>query len=266
MEDIRFGKVKAALFLFFIVVLIVGGYFLMEVFVRSENKNDFSEKNVASKSEQLKEDYRINDNEELIYFTNTEIKNEARNIIYQDVIFNFDSIYAKNLETTLNLETAELKESYKLISDQELTDEEKELIIYSESDVYSAKYNEYTRYFFKDYASLVKNTYTYDCFNGVKLEKQESYVFNVSSGSLLSKNKLLELYKISKDDIKESIKSKLDKEQSTIDGEDTIDIIETLNSIDNDDYNLYINKSGYLVISYIAKSVQEDYNDVIILN
>ena len=44
-------------------------------------------------------------------------------------------------------------------------------------------------------------------------------------------------------------------------------IEETINRINNEtNYALFINKSGFLVISYLVKTTQVDYNDVIIFN
>ena len=118
--------------------------------------------------------------------------------------------------------------------------------------------------------------------------------------------KLLSLFNITLDEIKNTINTRLEKKQTlitkpvieediTTGEEDTsnqeekknqdteeeklpqeetpkeeqieaIDILGTLKNLDNpDNYGLYIDKSGYLTISYLVKTHEIDYNDIIIL-
>ena len=78
MDDIRSGKVKAALFLFFIVILVVGGYIGMVVLTKDTKSVENKDKEVAKTSE--KEDIRIDKNKDYIYFDNEVIKNETREL------------------------------------------------------------------------------------------------------------------------------------------------------------------------------------------
>jgi len=269
MDDIRSGKVKAALFLFFIVILVVGGYIGM-VLLTKDSANNSHKQEVANKQEvasKENKDIRLDKSKDYIYFENEVIKNETRDISYQDIVFNFDSNDAKTIATFLNSERKELESTYKMISDVELTAEEKENILYKESDVYAATYNKYTRYFYENYASLVINSYDYHCMTGNKTIKTNAYVFDTSTGNLLSKNNLMAMFDTNLDEIKEKVQEKLEKEQTIIEEIPQIDITATLSSLDNEsEYALYINKSGYLVISYFIKNVQDLKQDVIILN
>ena len=58
------------------------------------------------------------------------------------------------------------------------------------------------------------------------------------------------------------------QEKLTINNQNNeIDITATLNNLDSEDnYGLFINKSGHLTLSYLVKSSQVDYNDSIVLN
>lgn len=267
MDDIRSGKVKAAVFLLFIVILIVGGYISMIMLAKDTAKQDNKDTEIADKSNETHEDIRIDKNKDYIYYENEVLKNETRDITYQDVVFNFNSKDAKTIETFLNNERETNEKTYKTISEVELTDEEKEKILYKESDVYEAIYNKYTRYFYKNYATIVNNTFEYNCIDGNKNIDVSAYVFDINTGNLLSKSRLMEDFNITLDKIKEIIQEKLEKEQTIIEDIPQIDITATLNSLDNDsDYALYVNKSGYLVINYFIKGVQDLKIDVIILN
>lgn len=265
MDDIRSGKVKAALFLFFIVILVVGGYIGMVVLTKDTKSVENKDKEVAKTSE--KEDIRIDKNKDYIYFDNEVIKNETREIIYQDVVFNFESNDAKTIATFLNSERETNEKTYKMIREVELTDEEKENILFKDSDVYEAVYNKYTRYFYKNYATIVNNVLEYNCTKGNKNIGVRAYVFDLESGNLLSKSRLMEDFDITLDKIKEKVQEKLEKEQTILEEIPQIDITSTLSSLDDDSsYALYVNKSGYLVINYMVKGMQEDKLDVIILN
>lgn len=266
MDDIRSGKVKAAIFLFFVVVLLVGGYIGMILLTKEPIKENKKDTEVASKNDN-KEDIRLDNTKDYIYFDNETVKNETRDILYQDVVFNFNSNDAKTIASFLNNERETNEKSYKTINEVELSDEEKENILFKDTDVYEATYNKYTRYFYKDYATIVNNTLEYNCTSGSRNIRVNAYVFDTTNGNLLSKNKLMEEFNISLDRIKEIIQEKLDKEQSIVEEIPQIDITSTISSLDDDSaYALYVNKSGYLVISYFIKAVQEDKLDVIILN
>lgn len=266
MDDIRSGKIKAAIFLFFIVVLLVGGYIGMILLTEESSKESKKNTEVASKVSN-KKDIRLDSTKDYIYFENEILKNESRDIIYRDVVFNFDSNDAKTIASFLNSERESNEKTYKAINEVNLSDEEKETILFKDTDVYAAVYNKYTRYFYKNYATIVNNVLEYNCTIGSKNTGVSAYVFDTNTGSLLSKSKLMEEFDISLDKIKEIIQEKLDKEQSIVEEIPQIDITSTINSLDDDStYALYVNKSGYLVISYFIKTIQEDKLDVIILS
>lgn len=264
MNDIRNGKVYAALFVFFLVVLIVGGYFLTVKLINDEEKSVMSD-SIEKTSET--ENYKINKEEDYIYFENVDSKSIEHEIVYQDVVVNFKSEEAQNIAETLNSEMNTLKETFKKISEQSLSAEEEEKVLYKEDDIYSATFRKYTRYFYQNYASILVEEFDFDCFNGSAYKNSQSYVFDVSSGKKLAKSELLSMYNKNLDSVKSAVKEKLEKVQTIVNEQELIDITSTLNNLDNEDsYALYINKSGFLSISYLVKTTQVDYNDVIILN
>lgn len=267
MDDIRSGKVKAAIFLFFIVILIVGGYITMIMLTKDNEKNDNKTTEMASKNKEEAEDIRIDNTKDYIYFDNVVIKNEIRDITYQDVVFNFDSRDTKTITTFLNSEREANEKTYKTIGEVELTPEEQENILFKDTDVYEATYNKYTRYFYKNYATIVNSVFEYNCNDGIKNTNISAYVFDTRTGELLSKSKLMEEFNITLDKIKEMVQEKLEKEQMVVEDILQIDIANTISSLDDDSsYALYVNKSGYLVINYFIKGIQENKLDVIILN
>lgn len=266
MDDIRSGKVKAAIFLFFIVVLVVGGYIGMIMLTKEPENTKKLETEVASKSDN-KTDIRIDKSKDYIYFENEVLKNETRDIAYKDVVFNFDSNDAKTIATFLNNERETNEKTYKTISEVELTEEEQEKILYKDSDVYEAVYNKYSRYFYENYATIVNDVLEYNCNSGNKEIRVSAYTFDTNTGELLSKSKLMNDFDISLDKIKEKVQEKLEKEQVVVEDVPQIDIVSTLSSLDDDSsYALYVNKSGYLVINYFIKYMQDIKQDVIILN
>lgn len=264
MDDIRNGKVKAAFFLFFIVLLIVGGYIGTVLFTKEDNKNRDTSK-VVSENDNSK-DLRILKTKDYIYFENSVTKSAERDIIYQDVVFNFDNNEARNIEKLLNDERIANEETYKAIKDMDLSSEEASTILVKDTDVYAATYNKYNTYFNKEYVSLVNNTMEYNCHNGLKNKNISSYVFSLEKEKFLTKEELMEEFSITKELIKEKITTKLSTDEKLLEKLVGIEVDLTLESIENNEYGLYVNKNGYLVISYLVKTSENNYNDIIILS
>lgn len=263
MDDVRSGHIYALLFIMFIGLLSIGGFFLTKMLT----KNDQTENPKKEENKSIVTNLKVNKDEEYLYFTNNETLSIEHDITYQDIKININSDDAKKIETKLNNEMAELKGSVKKISEEELTEEDLAKIIYKDDDIYSAKYRKYTRYIYKDYASIYIEDYEFDCLNGPNKVNTSAYVFNTENGKLLSNSEILDIYNISIEKLKSIVKEKLDKEQIVIDEVEQIDITSTLNNLENpNNYSLYINKGGFLYLSYLVKNVKNDYNDVIILN
>lgn len=259
MNDIRNGKVYAALFLFGLVLLGVGGYFVT-FYLTKDSSTQVSIDNQKEVAEENKTQL-IDSSLDAIYFQNIDIKSEKQGIIYQDVVININSEDAKTLEEELNDKMDTLKSSFLTISSQDLEGEDKK-IIFKDDDIYEANYFKYITYFYKNYASLLVLDYTFNCFEGSNYLGSQAYVFDVTDGKILNENEILNLYSKTKEDIKNMIKEELNKD---ILEDETILIEETLNNLDGN-YALYINKSGFLTISYLVKTQDSSYNDVIVFN
>ena len=131
----------------------------------------------------------------LKYFTNDDIINEEYSISYPTININIDSDIARETEKLLNEEINTNKSSYKEIkvetqednTDKETKDEEKdEDNTDTESDTSEVNYAKYTRYFSQDYVSLRVDNYSLDASNGEKFLNSKSYIFDTSTGNLLT--------------------------------------------------------------------------------
>lgn len=258
MNDTRKGKFYALMFLFFLIFLIVGGYFLTKSLTKKEEATGNEE---TPKFEKVDPDkLKIDKEEDFIYFVNKEVYSEELDIVYQDIMMNINSVEAREIANVLNRENATLEESIKLISDQKLSESENEKIVYRIKDIYEAKYREYTRYFSDKYASLVINDYEFDCFTGSKYLRSKAYVIDTVTGKVLTNEEILKKSNLTMEEIKLKVQEKL------VDEED-IDITSTLTGLDDtENFALYINKSGQIAISYIVKTTNSGYNDTIVLN
>lgn len=262
--EIRKGKIYALIFIIFIVCLAIGGFFLTNVLVK-DNRNNLAlqeeTKPVATPS------LKINENEDYIYYSNIDTVSTKHEITYANIFINIDSNYAKNIMRKLNNETNTLKNTLKYISNETLSEEELAKIIYKEDNIFMASYRKYSRYFYKNYASILVEDYDFSCYEGSNFKNSKSYTFNTKTGSLITYEELLASYNLNIIKIKEQIQNKLNKNQTFIDEVAQIDITSTLNNMDDsNNYALFIDKSGFLNISYLVKSVAGDYNDVIIFN
>lgn len=262
MNENRKGKIYGIIFLILILFLIIGGYFL----TKSLTSHDASKEPMESQNEKkgATEELKLDQEKDFIYFENIDILSEKQKIIYQDVKMNFDIPELLELETELNKKTIALKETVKKISEANLSIEEQEKIVFQDDDIYEANYLKYTRYFSEKYASLIVDEYLFNCINGGSYQNSTAYVIDLETGHLLTSDELMSRFDFTFANIKNRVKEDLEK---MLEEDETILIDETLSNLDNrENYALYINKSGYFVISYIVKSSKVDYNDVIILN
>ncbi len=276
MNDTRNGIVYGMLFIFFIVCLIVGGFFAMEYFINdNKGKVETPEKIEKKEHEVVAKDLKIDNSKDYIYFTNDDIINEEYSISYPTININIDSDIARETEKLLNEEINTNKSSYKEIkvetqednTDKETKDEEKgEDNTDTESDTSEVNYAKYTRYFSQDYVSLRVDNYSLDASNGEKFLNSKSYIFDTSTGNLLTNEEVFSIYDTNLENLKEKIKTHLENDTIIKESEDEkIDINSTLDNLENS-YAIFIDNDGNLNISYLVKSNKKDYNDVIIID
>ncbi len=303
MNDIRNGKIYASLFILFLVILGVGGFILTTTLTSKKPKTS----ELAQDTKQESTNMKIDSTQDYIYFSNATTKNSDFGIIYQDINLNINSSAAKTLENELNTKMAEAIISYKTLTEANLSDEELNDIVYKESDIYEAKYYKYSRYITSSYASVLSDEYFFDAHIGETYVGSKAYVFDLTTGNLLTKDAIFSIYNTSLDKIKNAVMTRLNAKQSTVLVEETpdtetnepspdedtskdseskpndtskeetksdttweevevININATLQEFDNDNYAVYIDKSGYLTISYLVKTRNSSYNDTIIIN
>lgn len=252
MEENLKNKLGFWVFTLIVLFLAVGGYFFTDyVLININNKDETQEK------EELK-DYKVDKTKEYIYYKNEEVISEGTEgaeIYYKDVVINLST--QEVLNEALEKENKMYKNNIKYISQMNLISGE--IINYNNDDLYALNFREYETYEFDKYVSLVINDYYYSCFDLITFDKSKSYVFNTENGKLLTEEEVLNMYNQNMEGIKEKIREKLIASQTIINEVEVIKIEDTLNMTD---YALYINDYGKLYISYLVKTTQVDYNEI----
>lgn len=239
------NQIKVYIFIIIVLVFIFGGFYLMK---KSESlKNEVNQ----TISEEKDTDIRIDETKEYIYFTNLNVIESELDIEYKDIVINFED--KENIQNEINTENKEFSESVKY-------DESNEKAIYNH--LVSAKFNKFDIFYYSNYISIVKNTYSFDYENLVTFIQSKAYVFDKKTGKLYNNDELLSIFNINKDDIKGVITTYLNDQNLITDN--PINVDETINNISN--YELYVDKLGRLVVTILVKAEQSNYNDVIVLS
>lgn len=240
------NKIKALLFLLFLVFIIVGGYIMMK---KSTFKIPIDNKVVELNKEQA--DIRIDTDKEYIYFTDVDHIHHELDIEYKTININFPD--QNGIAKLLNDETVELKQSLTY-------DETIEEAVYNH--LVSSKYKIYNIYNYDNYISLVVDYYEYHYETLVSYLSTKVYVFDKIDGHIITEEEILQKYNLTKEAIIEKVKNHLNDEN--IGKEDILDVESTIEGLEP--LNLYVDKIGRLSISILVKSEQNDYNEVIVLN
>ena len=244
MEENFKGKFGFIIFILIVLFLAIGGFFFTK-YVLSEKKEEPKEKII---------NYKIDKNKDYIYYTDNETISEDAELEYMNVVINLKT--QETLTKSLKEENERYKNNVKYISDQNLISNE--IINYNNDNIYALTYRTFENYEFDKYVSLVIKDYNYSCFDLLTFTNTKSYIFDTSTGELLTEADILKKYNTNLDTIKSQIKEYLNSDQKKIE-ENGINIDETVNDLK--DYSLYINEYGRLYISFLVKSSKEDYND-----
>ena len=244
---------KLGFWLFFLIVLslLFGGYFYMRYTL-----NDKPVDNTTLE----KTNYKIDNEKDFIYYINESTISESAQIYYRDVVINLST--QEVLTEALAKENKIYKNNIKYISDDETLN--KEIIAYNNDDINYLTFRDYKNYEFGKYTSLLVSDYNYSCMDGVTFNKAVAYVFNTENGTLLTSTDLLNMYNLNIDIVKERVEEFLNSKQTKVDGEDLINLDETINELNMN--ALYINEYGKLTISYLVKTTQTDYNEITEVN
>lgn len=246
-------KNKLGFWMFFVIVLFlaVGGYFFTDYILNV--KEDVSKNN--KKEEKI--NYKIDEEKDYIYFQNEKsiIDEDDVEVYYKDVIINIKG--QENITEILENENKKYQGNIKYLSDMELLSED--IITYNYNNIYALTFREYKVYEYNNYVSLVIDNHNYSCFDLNSFASTKSYVFDISEGKLLTNEEVLNLYDVNMNHIINKIKEKLTNDQQVVDEVELIKIDETINDLN---YSLYINEYGRLYISFLVKTTQVDYNEI----
>ena len=249
MEENLKSKLGFITFTIIIIALLVGGYFY--------TKYTINHKEPVKTEENVVKTIKIDKEKDYFYYLNESVISEEAEIYYKDVVINIkdQEELTKKLEKENNIYKNNIKYISKELENGNLIS--KDIVNYSNDDLYSLKFRNYKTFESSKYLSLVINDFNYSCLDYITFDKTEAYVFNKEDGTYISEEKLLKNYNISIDEIKEQIKNHLSTKQNT---EGTIKIDETINDLTKN-YALYVNNSNKLCISYLVKTNEVDYNE-----
>ena len=136
---------KFAFFGIIVLVIAIGGYYLMQ---KSEDIKPKNDNKTEEKEEKQRVDIRLDKNKDYIYFTDYEVFEEKLDIDFEKVNFNFKG--AEDIAKTLNEENASFKAGIKKENEEE--DAPYDKLSY-------ADYSKYEIYAYKDYLTLLVKYY-----------------------------------------------------------------------------------------------------------
>jgi len=232
-EEKNIGSI--IIFIVIILVIAFGGYYLIN------NKTEENEVIEDNQSTSIK----IDDSKDYIYFTNEESLSKHESLNYKDINININSDDAKKLQDELNNQMNEIKNNVIKISDN------KELNISSDllqDDIYEAEMIDYVVTLSDNYLSLEVNNYIYRFGEGAIDSFIKYYVFDLSSGNLLSNRDILSKENISDQQIRSTIREYVSDDES-------VDIDATLAS----DYSITVSAENKIIINATIKTSDGEY-------
>lgn len=254
MEENFKNKLGLTMFILLILGLGVGGYFFTNYII---NLEDVKEEDQKNQEENIS--YKIDEKKDYIYFINEEVISEKAEIFYKDVVINLTT--QNTLNERLKKENQIYKNNIIYLDEKDLLNSE--IVKYNYDNIEALTYREYDNYQYDKYLSLVIRDYNFSCFDKMTFNESKSYIFNIENGKLLEEEEILDLYNTNLENIKEDIKDYLEKEQSLVEEVEIIKIDDTINNLN---YAFYINNYGDLYISYLVKTTEVDYNEIMEVN
>ena len=237
----RVEKNASSIIIFVIILLaiIVGGYFAIKKISNKDNNQENNTSNVEIKS--IKKD----DNKEFVYFINEEVLSVHNELKFKDIVININSDDASKLEKELNDKMASIKKNVVRIKDANVDTTGMVL----EDDIYEAEMIDYTVSTSSDYLSITVNNYTYKLETEANNAKLSYYVFDLSTGKLLTNRDILNKEKITDQDVRAKIRDYVKNDEG-------VDIDATLNQ----EYSLSISDTGKIIINTVVKTGIVDYS------
>lgn len=260
MQEESNGYVGFACFFLFILAIVVVGTFLIY-----QDKKEKLEEQVIYTEQDGNDKKKIDKSKEFIYYIDDTLLSESLSIGYKYPIINLESEDAR-------IVTQELKDliNNKKSSFVNMSSKPNEVICNfgSNETIYKAEIVDFGIFSYREYVSLVVYFTTYSCESGISnIYGMQSYTFNILSGEKVATEELFHQFGTGISEAFSFIREELNKNQTYVDGNPTIKIEETMNSLkENDTYILYVDEDGKLILKYIVKTNAVDYNDNISLN
>ena len=236
----RVEKNAGSIIIFMIILLAItiGGYFAIKNITQKNNNQD-NNTNVEVKS--IKKD----DSKDFVYFINEEVLSEKKELKYKDIVININSDDASRVEKDLNDKMSSIKNNVKRIKDVNIDTTGMKL----DDDIYEAEMIDYTVATSTDYLSLTVNDYVYKLETEATNAKLSYYVFDLSTGKLLTNRDILNKENKTDQDVRARIREYIKNDAG-------VDIDATLNQ----EYSLTISETGKIIINTIVKTGSVDYS------
>ena len=258
MEEKNKAIFGCIVFILLILVIGIGGYIYTFKNHKHQNTNKIQEIDLNINKKDVNKDY--------IYYIDEIVVSENLNLVYKNPVINLDNTQVEAINNELRNENDNYYNSIRKIS--ETTNDTGKEIAFEIDDIYSATIRDYENYKYENYISLMVTDSLYDCFTGIyDYSLIKSYIFETTTNERISNIDILSKYNITISEVKEKIREKLQNDQTVIDEVESIKIDETIENLSNDNsYGLYIDESGNLVIKYVVKSNQINYNESMIIS
>ena len=227
------------LFVLILLVITIGGYFGIKKITNKDTNQDNNTQNIEVKS--IKKD----DSKDFVYFINEKELSEKKELKYKDIVININSEDASKLEKELNDKMASIKNNVTKINEVDI--DTSNMII--DDDIYEAEMIDYTIATSTDYLSITVNNYTYNLKEEATNAKLSFYVFDLSTGKLLTNRDILNKENKTDQDMRARIREYIKNDEG-------VDIDATLNQ----EYKLSISDSGKIIINTIVKTSSLDYS------
>src|SRR5574344_767418 len=189
MDKVERNKTAVIFFILIILGIIFGGYYLVR---NSKNHQNVSKEYINDSADQ---GIKIDNDNSYIYYSNKVVVSEDLDISYEDINININSEDAKNLMTKLNQNMVQAKESIKYAKDIDSTKVD-------DDSIYSAKVINYEYNESNNYLSLIVSSYDYLVLNDTVNTDFAYYVFDLTTGNLLSNHDILEKEGIKEQDVR----------------------------------------------------------------
>lgn len=255
MENKTRNIIASILFFVVIIVMIIAGYYYIKKLDVPPKKE-----NEKTKEEEKIEDFRINEEEDYVYFKNEEIISVDPELTYKDVYLNIQG--AEIINSALKAENDILRDSIVKLNENNI--DEAKTLLYEGTEIYSAQERNYMVYKSNYYHSLIINDLDFNCYSDFQTSSLKGYIIDAKNGDIVTNDEIIKKYNLSLEDVKDRIRSRIDETQNEIDGKEVIKKIETIDTL-FDNYALYIDNND-LYISYIVKTNFVNYNDNVKLN